>query len=150
MTRKRFRLTKKERKILDRLQTELDDRKAMGWATMAYTRHFDAHRGSWKVPGKRSECVIFGNDGFASDARAQIEVARLVQKLERLKIEILGFGTSKGDGYSWALRVVFKDADLLDHLVWNVWFSDIFGMKENPVSEELEAGLRRLKSVRAA
>jgi hypothetical protein len=146
----RKKMTKQERKILDRLQTELDDRLAMGWATMAHTEHFDAHRGAWKMPSKRNECVIFGNDGFSKDVRVRIEVARLVRKLERLRIKVLGFGLSKEGGYSWALRVVFKDADLLDRLVWDVWFSDICGMKDNPVSEELKEMFWHLKSVRAA
>lgn len=144
------RLTKIEKEILNRLQTELDDKMAMGWATVAYRENFSAHRGAWKVPGKRRECVVFGNDGFSSDVRSRIEVVRLVQELERLDVKIKGFGVSKDGGYSWALRVVFNDADLLDRLVWNVWFSDICGMKDNPVSEELNERLKKLKLPKAA
>jgi hypothetical protein len=102
----------------------------------------------WKVSG--NECVIFGNDGFSTDVRAKIEVAQLVQELERLGIEVKGFGVSEEDGYTWALRVAFRDDRLLDSLVWHIWFVVSSGMKETPVAAELNKRLAKLQLTTAA
>ena len=144
----RKRLTKIESQSIDRLQTELDDRLTAAWATIAHRDEFEVHRGAWKV--SRNECVIFGNDGFSTDVRARIEVAQLVQELERLGIEIKGFGVSEDDGYTWALRVAFKDDRLLDSLVWHIWFVVSSGMEKTPVSAELNRRLTKLKPIAAA
>ena len=146
--RPRKKLTKVEKEILSRLQTELDDKMAMGWATGAYRENFSAHRGAWEV--SRNECVVFGNDGFSSDVRARIEVAQLVQELERLGVKIKGFGISKDGGYTWALRVAFKDDYLLDRLVWHIWFVVSCGMEDNPATAELNERLKKLKLPKAA
>jgi hypothetical protein len=140
MTKTRKRLNKSEKETLERLRAELDDPMAQSWATYVNEHHFEVHRGASEVDNLAEcgdgECIIFGNDGFAQEVRVQVEVARLVQTLERLGIPINGFGLSDEEGYSWALIVTCNDVDLLDRLVWNVWFSDVCGMKNNPVSEE--------------
>jgi hypothetical protein len=144
----RKRLSKGEKQVLNRLQTELDDKMAMGWATVAYTRDFSIHRGAWKVA--RSECVVFGNDCFSDDIRSRIEVAQLAQELERLGVKIKGFGISKDGGYTWALRVAFKDDYLLDRLVWHIWFVVFCGMEDNPARAELNERLKKVKRRKAA
>lgn len=144
----RKRLTKVEKEILSRLQTEFDDKMAIGWATVAYRENFSAHRGAWKV--SRNECVVFGNDCFSDDIRSRIEVAQLAQELEHLGVKIKGFGISKDGGYTWALRVAFKDDYLLDRLVWHIWFVVSCGMEDNPATAELHERLKKLKLPKAA
>lgn len=140
----RKRLTSVEKEILNRLQTEFNDKTTKSFATKAYRRNFSAHRGARRVA--RNECVVFGNDGFSSDVRSQVEVARLVQELDRLGIKIVGFGLGKDDGYTWAMRVAFHDDFLLDRLVWHIWFVASCGMKGSPMVARLNAYLKLLKA----
>jgi hypothetical protein len=117
-------------------------------ADVDYRENFSVHRGAWKVV--RNECVVFGNDCFSDDIRSQIQVARLVQELESLGVKIKGFGISKDGGYTWALRVAFKDDYLLDRLVWHIWFVVFCGMEDNPARAELNERLKKLKRRKAA
>ena len=144
----RKRLTKVEKEILNRLQTEFDDKKTKSFATRAYRRNFSVHRGARKVAP--NECVIFGNDGFTSDVRSQVEVAKLVQELDRLGIKIVGFGLGEDEGYTWALRVAFHDDFVLDRLVWHIWFVGSCGMRSSPVAASLNTYPKLLKSPKAA
>lgn len=139
MKTKQYRLTKAEKILLDRIQ----DRDSLGvcklMATKMYREHMNVHRGAmWiddEFPEAEGEGLIFGNDSFTSDVRARKEVAQVVSRLDSLAIRIFEFGLGP-DGYTWALRVDSDDEELLDLIVWDVWF-DITCGKANPVKEEL-------------
>src|SRR5262245_46722961 len=80
---------------------------------------FEAHRGAmpWRQIGIS---VVFGNDGYEdqpgeeSDSRAKREVALVRGTLEREGVDVLGFGTCPGDGYSWAMLVRSTDLPRLN------------------------------------
>ncbi|MCC9602897.1 hypothetical protein LOC67_20295 [Stieleria sp. JC731] len=135
MTKKRFRLTNAEKARLDSLTF---DPISKSMAVLMSEENFSAHRGAAEIddgPDIEYQCIVFGNDGFESDVRSRKQVARLAMKLDELEIPLLGFGVEP-DGYTWALRVDFEDAELLDLVVWDVWF-DLTCPDANPVKEEL-------------
>ncbi len=139
MTTKQYRLTKAEKTLLDRIQ----DRDILGvcklMATKMYREHMDAHRGAmWiddEFPEAEGEGLIFGNDSFSTDVRARKEVAQVVARLDSLAIRVFGFGLGP-NGTTWALWVDSDDEDLLNLIVWDVWFEITCG-KANPMKEEL-------------
>lgn len=88
-----------------------------------------------EFPVSEGECLIFGNDSFTFDVRAQKEVAQVVSRLDSLAIRIFEFGLGP-DGYTWALRVDSDDADLLALIVWDVWLDIRFG-KANRIKKVL-------------
>ncbi|TWT55472.1 hypothetical protein KOR42_28580 [Thalassoglobus neptunius] len=139
MTKKRFRLTKAEKSCLERLQAEHgSDATSEMMALLVNEENFSAHRGAEEIddgPDDSYECIVFGNDGFQEDVRSRKEVARLMMRLDQLGIPILGFGVEP-EGYSWAMRVECDDEELLDLIVWDIWF-DITCPEANPVKEEL-------------
>ena len=139
MKTKQYRLTKAEKTLLDRIQ----QRNLIGvcnlMATKMYREHMNVHRGSWLIdddfPEGEGECLIFGNDSFTSDVRARKEVAQVISRLDSLAIRIFEFGLGP-DGVTWALWVDTDDEDLLNLIVWDVWF-DITCGKANPMKGEL-------------
>jgi hypothetical protein len=123
---------KSDETVLDRLRKLGRD---MGWACLAHTKHYHVHRCAWEIGDDypTEEIVIFGNDGFDSDPRANHEVALLVRALDSNGIKITGFGSYQG---SWALTVQHDDSELLNLLVWDAWFRAC-GDKQNPASRQL-------------
>lgn len=139
MKTKHYRLTENEKSLLDSIQDRDIKLGCDLMATKMYREHMDMERGAWWIddefPACDGECLIFGNDSFASDVRAQKEVAQVVARLNNLAIRVFEFGLGP-DGFTWALRVDSDDADLLALIVWDVWF-DITCGKENPMKDEL-------------
>ena len=82
----------------------------------------------------------------ATDVRVRKEVAVLVRRLEALGIEVLGFGLSP-NRYSWAIRIAHNENALPNALVWDVWFSDVCGLKLSPPNSELKTALAEYKRV---
>lgn len=141
---KKKRMTKAERSSLDRLQAQHgDDPDSEEWAWFVGEHHHHVHRGASTIDDDfeedECECLVFGNDGFKSDVRVRREVAHVAARLEQLGIPILGFGVAPR-GYSWAMRVRFEDRELMNLLIWDVWF-DVCGGEGNPVKEDFEAHL---------
>jgi hypothetical protein len=139
MTKEQYRLTKSEKARLDSLQADNGKDPASKRAAKHVTKNlFHEHRGAYGIQKRgvqfSGECIIFGNDGFTG-VRVQKEVAKVVQQLEGLAIQVLGFSVEP-DGYSWAMRVECDDEDLLHLIVWNAWF-DITCTKVNPMKEKL-------------
>ena len=88
-------------------------------ADFACELHFHWHRG---VINCGNRYVLFGNDGFKSDARSRNEAEILMQ---RLAVHKPTLGQSK-DGYTWAIvltdhsRQVFDEHELHE-MVWEAW-----------------------------
>ena len=152
---RRLRLNCTERRILKRLENDLKDCWTESFALLAHDQHFQAHRGAWEVADEEDydedqgiveECIVFGNDGYATDVRARKEVAALVRRLESLGIEVLGFGLSP-NRYSWAMRIAHNEGNLPEALVWDVWFCDVCGMKRSPLALQLKRALTEFKKV---
>ncbi|QDV56283.1 hypothetical protein [Rosistilla oblonga] len=139
MKTKQYQLTKAEKALLDRIQERGNDAVCNLMATKMYREQMSVHRGAmWiddEFPEAEGECLIFGNDSFTSDVRARKEVAQVIARLDSLAIRVFGFGLGP-DGYTWALRVDSDDEELLDLIVWDVWF-DITCGKANPMKDEL-------------
>jgi len=86
--------------------------------------HF--HRGTMM---RRGRCIVFGNDSFEGDLRSRLEVVKLLGTVEKLGLEVEGFGAEEG-GYSWALVVKVSPDEwlaeeqeyVLNEAVWDAWF----------------------------
>jgi hypothetical protein len=68
--------------------------------------------------------VAFGNDGFATSAKARFQVVELVKMLDKAGIDVAGFGISK-DGYSWTLLAACTNTAQLFTMVWDAWEAGI-------------------------
>jgi hypothetical protein len=98
----------------------------------------EAHRGAfWWDEGRRI-AVAFGNDGHATDRRAQFEVEAVRDFLRLGSGRELAFATSSS-GYSWALACELSaNLNLLhvEALLWAAWtnsspqFDDDFACRE--------------------
>ena len=121
---KKVQLTFEEIAILTYLQATHDDQDTREWAEHANEVHRTTRRGAAELADIDAEsveiCLIFGNDGFATDARSQREVATVVRKLVEMEIEILGFGV-ESTGHTWAIKVQHNDHETLLLLVRNAW-----------------------------
>ena len=140
MKTKQYRLTKAEKARLDCLQADHGkDPASKSAAKHVFGKRIHEHRGAYEYKKRGVRCtfesIVFGNDGF-EEVRVQKEVAQVAQRLEELHIPILGFGVEPEEGYSWAMRVECDDEDLLNLIVWDVWF-EITCSKANPMKGEL-------------
>jgi hypothetical protein len=72
---------------------------------------FEAHRGAFVLRHRHKQLdgcvepgdlVVFGNDGYAQDVRAQREVEAAVALAVDLNLRVIHFGTTS-DSYTWAL-----------------------------------------------
>ncbi len=118
----------------------LDNWNALATGLAAYVGEFLPHarRGSLTIRlprGVGHVIGVFGNDGYAEDARVKTEVAALRGRLEEAVLDELGFGLSE-DGHAWALLVgpgpsqrqtsgagipAEALAAFLDDAVWDAW-----------------------------
>ena len=96
----------------------------MEWAEHANEFHRTTRRDAVELGETDAEtceaCLIYGNDGFETDARSQREVATVARKLLEMGIPILGFGVEP-TGHTWAIKVHHNDHELLKLLVRNAW-----------------------------
>ena len=76
-------------------------------------------RGVIPVP-EVNVCVVFGNDDYAHDDRARLEVTIFRQHLHDADIVELGFGQSD-DGRSWAMIVHATDEPTLTAVLFDSW-----------------------------
>jgi hypothetical protein len=92
-----------------------------------YNDCHEAHRGAFWWDRPRRIAVAFGNDGYATDARSQREVAELRKMLAGGRSREIGFATA-AEGYSWALACDLADSGLrpstLDLCLWMSWYDD--------------------------
>jgi len=140
LTRKQIRLTKTEKARLEQLQADHGkDPASKRAAKHVLNKRFHEHRGAYGIKKRgiqySTEAIIFGNDGF-EEVRVQKEVTQVVLRLQEFEIPVLGFSVEP-DGYSWAMRVECDDEELLNLIVWDVWF-DITCGKANPMKNELK------------
>src|SRR4051812_47946147 len=87
----------------------LDNWNALATGLASYVREFPprARRGALtiRLPGSAGRVIgVFGNDGYATDARVKTEVATLRGRLQEAVLDELGFGLSEDD-HAWALLV---------------------------------------------
>ena len=80
------------------------------------------HRGIWDCGDK---IVVFGNDGYRTDRRAQREVELVRDHLGKLGLPSDEFATDE-DGYSWAFVVPIYhrlpvDIEDLREKLWEMW-----------------------------
>jgi hypothetical protein len=141
------------------------DAEAVAMADHVGHEMFAAHRGAmwWRRVGVS---VVFGNDGYAvrsggrfhegelrpvDDPRPRREVALVREVLAKQGIEVLGFGTSSGNGYSWAMLVQTDDRAMLESVVWQAWDVACGGRSEiDPEMNAVHAGNLQLFHAREA
>jgi hypothetical protein len=87
----------------------LDNWNALAIGLAGYVKEFLPHarRGALTLGlprGVGQVIGVFGNDGYAADARVKHEVAALRRRLQEATLAELGFGLSE-DGHAWALLV---------------------------------------------
>jgi hypothetical protein len=127
--------------------------KAAAWVESITVSLMEAHRGAFfPEPGV---LILFGNDGYATDARSQGEVEYVRKRLPDFEAKELGFATDKDGGYSWAMLVQLPAAgegaqirlfgsetvrERFTNLIWDGW--DAAGGNSDP---EDKASFRRLQ-----
>ena len=81
-----------------------------------------AHRGVMPI-GRNGLCVVFGNDDYDQDERAQKEVEAVRQYIgEEEGIEELAFATAD-DGYTWGMLVNGTTGHMrhINDVLWSAW-----------------------------
>jgi hypothetical protein len=84
---------------------------------------FEAHRGAFWWEEGRCVAIVFGNDGYATDGRAKLEVEAARRLLGFLDGRELAFATDSV-GYSWALACQVGEpgaVNLLQATLWLAW-----------------------------
>src|SRR5262245_9935949 len=85
---------------------------------------FEAHRGAFWWHEDRRIAIAFGNDGYAQDERARLEVRALRELLPGLGGRELAFATESEGGYGWALACEIPEElgpENLEAALWSVW-----------------------------
>jgi hypothetical protein len=116
-------IVKREQTQSDRLVSDIDPQCDDAIAAANYGHHllFPRHRGVLDCGDK---FVIFGNDGYDSDARARYEVDIILASLEGLDWKDVRFGKQtpgnvKDGSYSWAIVVYNYERRPVDLERWH-------------------------------
>jgi hypothetical protein len=90
---------------------------------------FSDHRGiaAWDDIGT-PRCVAYGNDGYATDVRSQVEVGVLRKYLGEIGVKELGFAVCP-DGYGWLMIIGADHSKVTVDLLQRAWMGATFKVR---------------------